>query len=241
MKVIKLKNEEQVGHEASQIVIKKIKEKNNIVLGLATGSTPIPLYNNLINSYNQGEVDFTLVKTFNLDEYKGLEPTHSQSYRYFMNDKLFNHINIDLNNTHVPSGINVENPSEYDSLISKNGGVDLQILGLGINGHIGFNEPYTDFESLTSEVKLTESTIKANSRLFANIDEVPKKAISMGLKSIMNAKEIILLATGKNKSEAIKHLVEGEISVEWPCTILQQHSNVIVIVDEEAASQLGNK
>ncbi|ATZ21888.1 glucosamine-6-phosphate deaminase [Mesoplasma tabanidae] len=241
MKIIRLKNEEQVGLEASKIVINEINKKNNIVLGLATGSTPIPLYNNLIKFYNEGKVNFASVKTFNLDEYKGLKPTHIQSYRYFMNEKLFKHINIDLNNTHVPNGIDVENPSKYDLLINENGGIDLQILGLGVNGHIGFNEPNTDFNSLTSEVNLTESTIKANSRLFASIDEVPKKAISMGLKSIMNAKKIVLLATGKNKAKAIQQLIEGKLSVDWPCTILQEHSNVIVIIDEQAASELGNK
>ncbi|AVN61304.1 glucosamine-6-phosphate deaminase [Mesoplasma florum] len=241
MKILKFENQERVGLEASKIIIDKINKKNSLVLGLATGSTPLPLYKNLINEYNKGKVSFENIKTFNLDEYKGLKPSDKQSYRYFMNNNLFDHINISLNNTYVPDGIKTDNPSEYDSLILKNGGIDLQILGLGINGHIGFNEPYTSFDSLTSEVNLTESTIQANSRLFSDINEVPKKAISMGLKSIMNAKEIILLATGNSKAEAIKHLIEDKPSIEWPCTILQQHPNVTIIIDEEAASKIKGK
>ncbi|WP_026389707.1 glucosamine-6-phosphate deaminase [[Acholeplasma] multilocale] len=238
MKVIKLKNEQEVGSKSAEILANRIKENSKIVLGLATGSTPIPLYNNLIDKFKNKEIDFKHTTTFNLDEYLGLKPTDIQSYRYFMNEKLFNHINIDLENTFIPSGDANVDPSQYDALIEKHGGIDLQVLGLGVNGHIGFNEPNTPFDSLTSIVELTESTIEANSRLFDRKEDVPLKAVSMGLQSIMNAREIILLATGKNKAEAIKQLVEGEISIEWPCTVLRRHENVTVLIDEEAGTLL---
>ncbi|ASZ09443.1 glucosamine-6-phosphate deaminase [Mesoplasma chauliocola] len=236
MNIIKLKNEIEVAQKAAEIIENQIKINNFSVLGLATGSSPILTYENLIKSYKKGEISFANVKTFNLDEYKGLQPTHPQSYRYFMNEKLFNHIDINIKNTFVPEGVNNVNPEAYDQLIKDKGGIDLQLLGLGVNGHIGFNEPGTSFDSLTSEVDLAKETIEVNSKKFFNGDlsEVPTKAYSMGLKSIMNSKKILLIATGSSKAEAIHALVNSEISENWPCTVLRNHNNVTIVIDEEA-------
>ncbi|WP_434329435.1 glucosamine-6-phosphate deaminase [Mycoplasma capricolum subsp. capricolum] len=238
MKVIILENQDQVANKAAQIIKDQIKTKPNCVLGLATGSTPIKTYEKLIKMYQENQISFKDVTSFNLDEYKDIDPTNEQSYHYFMQHQLFDFIDINKNNCYIPNANLYENPKLYDQQIKNANGIDLQLLGLGVNGHIGFNEPNTDFDSLTQIVDLTDSTIKANSRFFDSIDKVPTKAISMGLKSIMNAKKILLLATGINKSEAVYHLIEGEITTSWPCSILQQHNDVTVIIDKSAASQL---
>ncbi|KKW61221.1 glucosamine-6-phosphate deaminase [Mycoplasma capricolum] len=238
MKVIILENQDQVANKAAQIIKDQIKTKPNCVLGLATGSTPIKTYEKLIKMYQENQISFKDVTSFNLDEYKDIDPTNKQSYHYFMQHQLFDFIDINKNNCYIPNANLYENPKLYDQQIKNSNGIDLQLLGLGVNGHIGFNEPNTDFDSLTQIVDLTDSTIKANSRFFDSIDKVPTKAISMGLKSIMNAKKILLLATGINKSEAVYHLIEGEITTSWPCSILQQHNDVTVIIDKSAASQL---
>ncbi|WP_369024448.1 glucosamine-6-phosphate deaminase [Mycoplasma capricolum] len=238
MKVIILENQDQVANKAAQIIKDQIKTKPNCVLGLATGSTPIKTYEKLIKMYQENQISFKDVTSFNLDEYKDIDPTNKQSYHYFMQHQLFDFIDINKNNCYIPNANLYENPKLYDQQIKNANGIDLQLLGLGVNGHIGFNEPNTDFDSLTQIVDLTDSTIKANSRFFDSIDKVPTKAISMGLKSIMNAKKILLLATGINKSEAVYHLIEGEITTTWPCSILQQHNDVTVIIDKSAASQL---
>ncbi|WP_434328557.1 glucosamine-6-phosphate deaminase [Mycoplasma capricolum subsp. capricolum] len=238
MKVIILENQDQVANKAAQIIKDQIKAKPNCVLGLATGSTPIKTYEKLIKMYQENQISFKDVTSFNLDEYKDIDPTNKQSYHYFMQHQLFDFIDINKNNCYIPNANLYENPKLYDQQIKNANGIDLQLLGLGVNGHIGFNEPNTDFDSLTQIVDLTDSTIKANSRFFDSIDKVPTKAISMGLKSIMNAKKILLLATGINKSEAVYHLIEGEITTSWPCSILQQHNDVTVITDKSAASQL---
>ncbi|AKU80215.1 glucosamine-6-phosphate deaminase [Spiroplasma turonicum] len=240
MKKIIVKNQEEGGKIAGDLLLSFIQENSSPILGLATGSTPISTYKYLINKTKEESVDWSNVMTFNLDEYIGLAPEHEQSYRYFMNEELFDHINIDKDKTFVPDGLvkSQDEASKYDDLISSKGGIGLQLLGIGINGHIGFNEPGTSFDSITSIVDLTKETIEANSRFFDNISDVPKKAISMGLKSIMNAKKIVLLAFGSQKAEAIKHLINGEVSPEWPCTILQKHDDVTIIIDEEAASKL---
>ncbi|WP_434333463.1 glucosamine-6-phosphate deaminase [Mycoplasma capricolum subsp. capricolum] len=238
MKVIILENQDQVANKAAQIIKDQIKTKPNCVLGLATGSTPIKTYEKLIKMYQENQISFKDVTSFNLDEYKDIDPTNKQSYHYFMQHQLFDFIDINKNNCYIPNANLYENPKLYDQQIKNANGIDLQLLGLGVNGHIGFNEPNTDFDSLTQIVDLTDSTIKANSRFFDSIDKVPTKAISMGLKSIMNAKKILLLATGINKSEAVYHLIEGEITTSWPCSILQQHNDVTVIIDKSAASQL---
>ncbi|WP_339029703.1 glucosamine-6-phosphate deaminase [Spiroplasma endosymbiont of Cantharis nigra] len=240
MKIIKISDNNEAGIIVSDLILNEVKSNSNIVLGLATGSSPITTYENIIVKSKELNIDWSKVTTFNLDEYKELSSEHSQSYRYFMNNKLFDHINIDQKNTFVPSGmIETNNEAQkYDELISQKGGIDLQLLGLGINGHVGFNEPGSDFEGLTSIVKLTKSTIEANSRFFENENEVPTQAISMGLKSIMNAKKIILIATGSAKAEAVKNLVEGPISKNWPCSILLNHKDVTVVIDNEAARLL---
>jgi glucosamine-6-phosphate deaminase len=240
MNVITVKNDQAVGEKVGSLFVEAVAKNPNIILGLATGSSPISTYQNIIKTSKDKNVDWTNVKTFNLDEYKGLEPTHKKSYRYFMNENLFDHININKENTHVPSGAITSNEeaAKYDAAIAAAGGIDIQLLGLGINGHVGFNEPGTSFDSITSIVDLTESTIEANSRFFQSKDEVPTQAISMGLKSIMNAKKVVLIAMGKNKAEAVKHLVEGPVSTEWPCTTLLNHNDVTVVIDEEAASLL---
>ena len=236
MKFIVL-NKDDIAKDIADRIVSLIKTKERPVLGLATGSTPLPLYEELIKRYKEGEVSFKNVKTFNLDEYIGLDELNDQSYRYFMNHNLFSHIDIDLNNTYVPNGlIKNEDPSYYDKMIKEAGGIDIQVLGIGTDGHIAFNEPGASFDSLTHIEALKESTIKDNSRFFDSIDDVPKYAITMGLKSIMNAREIVLIATGKAKAKIISELKKGIISNDLPASILNKHNNVTIYVDEEANS-----
>lgn len=241
MKLFVEKDYEALSERAGSILIEEIEKKKDIVLGLATGSTPIGTYKNLIKAHVEDGLDFSKVKSFNLDEYVGLDGDHPSSYRYFMNDELFNHINIDKSNTFVPDGKAV-NPDEYckeyDRLIDESGGVDIQILGIGTNGHIAFIEPADELATCTSVVNLKESTIKDNSRFFDSIDEVPCTAISMGICSILKAKKIILLASGKNKAEAIAKILNSKrINTQVPASLLRLHSDVTIIVDEEAYSK----
>ena len=225
----------QIDEVVANLFIETINNKPNCVLGLATGSSPVGIYKNLVKAYQENKVSFKDVTTFNLDEYIGLEETHHQSYRYFMNDNLFNHIDIDKNNTHVPNGINYEYDVEnYDKEIENNGGIDLQILGIGSNGHIAFNEPGTSFDSLTHVVDLKESTIKDNSRFFNSIDEVPTKSITMGLTSIIKAKKIVIIITGENKKDVLAKLLTGEISEDLPASILHNHPDVTIYADYKA-------
>ncbi len=234
MKVVYLEKS-LIEQEMANVFIEKVKENPNCVLGLATGSSPLGIYRNIINAVKNGEVSFKGVTTFNLDEYLGLPETHEQSYRYFMNVNLFDHIDIDKNNTHVPSGF-VKDDAEaalYDEAIAQAGGIDIQLLGLGSDGHIAFNEPGTSFNTLTHIAKLTEQTISDNSRFFASVNEVPTKACTMGLKSIMNAKKIVLIATGKSKEKVVNELIYGEISEDLPCSILKNHPDVTIYVDKE--------
>lgn len=241
MKIVIAKNYEEMSELAAKEIAELVNEKPNCILGLATGSTPEGMYRKLVSMNQNNEVDFSKVTTFNLDEYAGLNGEHSQSYRYFMNDKLFNHINIDKTKTFVPNGI-AENYDEecrsYDQRISEFGGIDLQVLGIGNNGHIGFNEPSEFLYMGTHVTPLTQETIEANSRFFNSIEEVPTKAVTMGLGGIMKAKKILLVANGEKKAEIISKLVEGKISTMVPASILQVHSNVVVIIDEAAASLL---
>ena len=233
---------EEINQIVSKEIIDLINKNNNCILGLATGSTPEGVYKLLVEAYNKKEVSFENVKSYNLDEYVGLEETHNQSYRYFMNSHLFNHIDIKLENTHIPSNKDDENNLEiYDQKIKEAGGIDIQILGIGSNGHIAFNEPGTSFNSNTHIVTLNESTISDNSRFFNSIDEVPKQAITMGLNSIMQAKRIILIAFGKNKQDAIYKMMALDPSEELPASILQNHPNVTIYCDEDAASLLVDK
>lgn len=242
MKIIIADNYEEMSIKAANIVAEQIKLKPSSSLGLATGGTPVGMYQSLIKMYENGEISFKDITTYNLDEYIGLPENHEQSYRYFMDNNLFNHIDIDKSKTNVPNGNINEGQADaeakrYDKLIS-NAEIDLQVLGIGGNGHIGFNEPCDIFNKNVFAVKLTENTIKANSRFFNDISEVPKMAITMGIKSIMMAKKIILLASGKEKSEIIKATIQGNITPKVPASVLQLHRNVTFVLDKEAAALL---
>lgn len=219
---------------AAKEIIELVNKKPNAVLGLATGSSPVGVYEKLITDHKVNKTNYKFVKTFNLDEYIGISTDHKQSYHTFMNEVLFKHLNINLENTNFPKQ---DDPKSYTVLL-KNNPIDLQILGIGSNGHIAFNEPGTSFDSTTQYVDLAESTIKDNSRFFDSIDDVPTKAVTMGLKDIMMAKKIILLAFGKSKAEAVNKLVNDKQSKQWPATILQSHPNLILFIDEDAASLL---
>ncbi len=241
MRVIVVDNYEEMSKKAAVMVASQIHLDPKSILGLATGSTPIGMYKALIDMYKNDELDFSEVTSFNLDEYYGLEPSNNQSYAYFMNENLFKHINIDRSKVYIPNGLakDVEKEChEYDFLIDSMGGIDIQILGIGSNGHIGFNEPDINFEARTHLVELDEQTIKDNARFFDSIEAVPTKAISMGIKTIMQSKKIVLLASGANKAEAIRKTIEGKITSDLPASILQIHKDVVFILDKEAASAL---
>lgn len=241
MRLIVTKNYDEMSKVAANEMAESIKANPEIVLGLATGGTPVEMYKNLIKMYNDGELDFSKVTSINLDEYVGLSGDHDQSYRYFMNTNLFNHINIDKTKTFVPNGL-AENITEecksYDARIENMGGIDVQLLGLGANGHIGFNEPGEELSVGTHLTDLKESTIEANARFFESIEDVPREAVTMGLGGIMKAKKIMVIASGEGKAEVVKAMMSGKITTEIPATMLQMHSNVMLIVDEAAASLL---
>ena len=235
MKFITVDTYEKLSRQAANIISAQVILKPDSVLGLATGSSPLGTYKQLIEWYVKGDIDFSNVTSVNLDEYVGLDGSNDQSYRYFMNKNLFEHINIDINNTYVPNGCAVDLAGEgrkYDEHIAELGGIDLQLLGIGLDGHIGFNEPDKYFVKSTHVVDLHESTIKANSRFFANIDEVPKKAITMGMVSIMQAKKILLIASGKEKRDILEKAFYGPITPEIPASILQLHPDITVIYSE---------
>ena len=239
MKIFIEENFEAIGKRAAQMIAGEMGLKPNLVLGLATGSTPLSTYQQLIQMHKEG-LDFSRVVTFNLDEYYGLTPDNPQSYNYFMKENLFKHINIKPENINIPDGTvaDVEKYcSKYDENIKNTGGIDLQVLGIGVNGHIGFNEPAEELAAGTHLTDLAEETIKANSRFFDSIDEVPKKAITMGIDSIMKAKKIMLLASGKNKAPIMdKLLKDGVISTQNPASLLLLHQDLTIIMDEEAAT-----
>ncbi|MDO5096440.1 MAG: glucosamine-6-phosphate deaminase [Peptostreptococcaceae bacterium] len=241
MKIICTKNYDEMSRQAANIISAQVILKPNCVLGLATGSTPIGLYKRLIEQYEQGDLDFSQVKTVNLDEYYGLPKDNEQSYAYFMSKNLFDHINIDKSNTNVPNGLAKDAQAEcerYNQVMETLGGIDLQLLGVGHNGHIGFNEPSDAFAKGTHLVQLDKKTIEANSRFFERIEEVPKSAITMGIKNIMSAKKILLVASGEDKAEIIYRVVTGKIEPSVPATILQLHSDVTVVADEAALSKV---
>lgn len=236
---LKILTNEEINEEIANEIVDLINKKPNAVLGLATGSSPVGVYKELIKKYQDKKVSFKYVKTYNLDEYIGLTKNNEQSYYYFMCHNLFNYIDINMNNIHLPDGINYKDSiANYEKSIAKDGGIDYQILGIGSNGHIAFNEPGTPFDSHVHKVQLKESTRIDNSHFFKSIDEVPTSAITMGLKSILSSKRIILIATGIHKAEAIKHLFEGKEDINWPATILNRHNNVTIYCDEQAASLL---
>ena len=235
MKFITVDTYEKLSRQAANIISAQVILKPDSVLGLATGSSPLGIYKQLIEWYNKGDVDFSKVTSVNLDEYVGLDGKNDKSYRYFMNKNFFEHINIDLGNTFVPNGCAVDLESEgrrYDEHIAVLGGIDLQLLGIGLDGHIGFNEPDKYFVKSTHVVDLHESTIKANSRFFENEDEVPKRAITMGMVSIMQAKKILLIASGKEKRDILEKAFYGPITPEIPASILQLHPDITVIYSE---------
>lgn len=235
MKFIKVDSYEKLSRQAANIISAQVIIKPDSVLGLATGSSPVGTYKQLINWFEKGDIDFSETVTVNLDEYVGLDANNDQSYRYFMDNTLFNHINIKKENTFVPNGCADDLAAEgeaYDAKIKEFGGIDLQLLGIGVDGHIGFNEPDEYFTKGTHVVELHESTIEANSRFFASRDEVPTKAITMGMASIMQAKKILLVANGQNKKEILEKAFFGPITPQIPASILQLHPDITVIYSE---------
>lgn len=241
MRVIVCSSSEEMSKVAAQIFAERIKKNPKIVLGLATGGTPVKMYKELIRMNKEECLDFSKVVTYNLDEYLGITGDHDQSYRYFMNDNLFNHINIKKENTHVLNGKAKDAAAEcksYEEQIKKAGGIDIQLLGIGGNGHIAFNEPGSPKNSRTRVVELTKKTIEDNARFFASINDVPTKALSMGNGTILEAREIVLIADKASKADAIAKSIEGPATEQVPASLLQNHKNVTFVIDKDAASKL---
>lgn len=243
MRILVCDNYDEMSKKAAQMILSQITLKPNSVLGLATGSTPIGMYDNLVKMYQTGILDFSEVRTFNLDEYYGLPASNNQSYHYFMNQHLFEHVNIPQENIHIPNGMAKDIELEcltYDESIAKSDGIDIQVLGIGNNAHIGFNEPTILFEKGTHVVELDESTREANARFFNSLEEVPTKAITMGTGSIFKSRKIMLLASGEGKAKAIYETVHGKVRPEVPASILQFHNDIVLILDEAAARLLSS-
>jgi len=240
MEVKVFENLKDLYDQVASYYIEKIKGNPKMILGLATGSTPIPLYERLIKAYKRKEISFKGITTFNLDEYVGIPKTHPQSYYTFMHTHLFDHIDIDLNKVFIPLTDKevMEKSIYFYKQVFKFVEVDLQLLGLGANGHIGFNEPKTPFDSVTHLVYLKEKTILDNARFFDSIDEVPRKAVTMGISEIMKAKEIIVIAVGESKADAVYNMVKGKVTEDVPASVLQNHPNVVLYVDTKAAQKL---
>ncbi len=241
MKIIRTKDYRDMSRKAANIISAQMILKDDSVLGLATGSTPIGTYDQLVDWYKKGDLDFSKITTVNLDEYKGLPKENDQSYWYFMNKNLFSRVNIRPDYHFLPDGMNLDSANEcerYEKLIDSLGGIDLQLLGLGRNGHIGFNEPCDSFPQDVHVVDLTESTIEANKRFFASADDVPKQAYTMGVGTILRAKMILLVVSGKDKAEALNAVVNGPITPQVPGSVLRLHPNVIIVADEDALSEM---
>lgn len=239
MNIIRAKDYQDMSRKAANIISAQIIMKPDCVLGLATGSTPVGTYRQLIEWYEKGDLDFSRVSTVNLDEYRGLTHIDPQSYYHFMQENLFDHVNIDKAATHVPDGTNPDAAdacAKHEQIIKSLGGIDLQLLGLGNNGHIGFNEPGAAFEKETHLVDLAESTIRANARFFTSIDEVPKQAYTMGIRTIMQAKKILVVVSGEGKADIVSRAFFGPVTPEVPASILQMHPDVTVVCDEAALS-----
>ncbi|HIT33892.1 MAG TPA: glucosamine-6-phosphate deaminase [Candidatus Faecousia intestinigallinarum] len=239
MRIISAKDYQDVSRKAANIIASQVILKPNCVLGLATGSSPVGTYQQLIAKYEAGELDFSQVRTVNLDEYVGLTADHDQSYAYFMRHNLFDHVNIDQANTNIPCGVEPDAEKEcarYDAVIESMGGVDLQLLGLGPNGHIGFNEPCDEFVPGTHRVELTEATINANARFFESMDDVPRFAYTMGIRGIMQADKVLMVVNGANKAQAVKDCFFGSVTPQAPGSILQLHKNFTLVADEAALS-----
>lgn len=244
MRLIRAKDYQDASRKVANIISAQVILQPDSVLGLATGSSPVGAYQQLIKWCAKGDVDFSHTKTVNLDEYVGLAAVHEQSYSYFMHTNFFDHINICPSNTHLPNGLELDAAKEcrrYDKVIDALGGVDLQLLGIGANGHIGFNEPSETFETGTHRVDLTPSTIAANSRFFENENEVPRQAYTMGMLDIMQAKRIVMIATGSNKAQAVLDAFCGPVTPKMPASILQLHPDFILVADEEALALVGDK
>ena len=240
MNIIVVGNAQETGKTALKIIKETLASKPNAVICFPTGSTPLPLYQEMIADFKANLTNYSKVITFNLDEYKGLGDKHPQIYRYFKDNNLFNQIKVEKNNINIPNGVVKDAKTEclrYHNLLAEHRR-DIQILGIGSNGHIGFNEPGTSFDSVTHLVSLSSSTIRDNSRFFDSIKEVPKQAITMGLSEIMDSEKIILIATGINKAHAVLDMVKGPVTEECPASILQTHKDVVVILDKDAASLL---
>ena len=230
-----------MSRKAANIISAQVIMKPDCVLGLATGSTPIGLYQQLVAWYEKGDLDFSEVRTVNLDEYKGLSRENDQSYYYFMHHNLFDHVNLPAENSHLPNGMEPDSDKEcrrYSELIRSMGGVDLQLLGIGHNGHIGFNEPGDAFDNDVHCVDLTQSTIEANKRFFASVDDVPKQAYTMGIKTIMQAKKILIVASGEDKADIVRDAFFGPITPKVPASVLQLHNDVTLVADEAALSKI---
>ncbi len=241
MRIIEVQDYQEISRKAAGIISAQIIIKPDCVLGLATGSSPIGTYRQLIEWYNKGDIDFSQVRTVNLDEYKGLSPDNPQSYYYFMYENLFKHININPQNVNIPDGLEEDTQKEcnrYDQVIAALGGVGLQLLGLGNNGHIGFNEPDVSFKKATHCVALAQSTIDANARFFSSPDEIPRHAYTMGIGSIMEAGRILVIVSGEGKAGILKEVIEGPITPSVPASILQLHKDVTIVADKAALSQL---
>ena len=241
MKFYEEKDYDALSRRAANIIAAQMTLKPDCVLGLATGSSPIGTYKCLIEKYENGDIDFSQVKTANLDEYKGLTRDNDQSYYYFMHENLFDHVNIPVENTHLPNGMEPDSEKEcrrYTELIQSLGGVDLQLLGIGHNGHIGFNEPGESFDKQVHCVNLTKSTIEANKRFFASAEDVPKQAYTMGIGTIMRCRKILVVVNGKDKAEILKQVIQGPVTPEVPGSILQFHPDCTIIADEDALSAM---
>lgn len=244
MRIIRAKDYRDASRKAANIISAQVILKPDSVLGLATGSSPIGIYEQLIKWYEKGDLDFSQVKAVNLDEYVGLTADHDQSYAYFMRQNLFDHVNIDLNNTNIPNGMDPDAQREcarYDALLHSLGGVDLQLLGLGGNGHIGFNEPCGEFVKGTHCVELTQGTIDANSRFFENESLVPRKAYTMGILDIMQAHRVVMIVSGANKAQAVLDSFCGPVTPKVPASILQLHPDFTLVADEAAMSLVGDR
>ncbi|WP_209330990.1 glucosamine-6-phosphate deaminase [Lunatimonas salinarum] len=240
MDVKKFDTVEALNRAAAAEIIDAVKGNPELVLGLSTGNSPIGVYQNLIADHRNNGTSYKDVKTFNLDEYEGLDGNSPQSYRYFMNEQLFDHLDIVLENTYVPSGIGdlARNCADYERQIQEAGGIAIQLIGIGTNGHIAFNEPGTSFDTLTHVAELSQATIAANAKYFPSPSDIPNRAISMGIQSIMNARKVIMVAFGQSKAQAIKEMIEGPITTELPASVLQNHPHAVIFLDSEAASLL---
>lgn len=240
MKIIVVKDYQAMSDLGAEIIANTIKANPSCTLGLATGSSPIGTYQNLVKAYQNEEISFKNVKTYNLDEYCGISRSHPQSYYYFMHDNLFNHVDINEENVHIPmiSNTNLENDCKAYNDMLNNASIDLQLLGIGGNGHIGFNEPGTPFSQETFIVKLTDKTRQDNKRFFNSIDEVPTHAITMGINNIMKTKKILMLISGANKADTVVKLLSGEVTTDFPASILNEHPDVTVIIDQDAYAKI---